>query len=134
MEMFKQISDMPAGTIGFEAHGDVDDDDFEEIVAPVLRREIADGRKVRLLYLLGPQLRDYEGDAVKEEMKFAARHATAYERVAIVSDESWLRPALRMLSVLVPGQLRGFPVAQLQSAKAWVAGADEREQQPDHDG
>jgi hypothetical protein len=134
MEMFKQISDMPAGTIGFEAYGDVDDDDFEEIVAPVLRREIADGRKVRLLYLLGPQLRDYEGDAVKEEMKFAARHATAYERVAIVSDESWLRPALRMLSVLVPGQLRGFPVAQLQSAKAWVAGADEREQQPDHDG
>ncbi|WP_346270194.1 STAS/SEC14 domain-containing protein [Pseudonocardia sp.] len=134
MEMFKQISDMPAGTIGFEAHGDVDDDDFEEIVAPLLRREIADGRKVRLLYLLGPQLRDYEGDAVKEEMKFAARHATAYERVAIVSDESWLRPALRMLSVLVPGQLRGFPVAQLQSAKAWVAGADEREQQPDHDG
>ena len=132
--MFKQISDMPAGTIGFEAHGDVDDDDFEEIVAPVLRREIADGRKVRLLYLLGPQLRDYEGDAVKEEMKFAARHATAYERVAIVSDESWLRPALRMLSVLVPGQLRGFPVAQLQSAKAWVAGADEREQQPDQDG
>ncbi|MEN3298765.1 MAG: hypothetical protein V7633_823 [Pseudonocardia sp.] len=132
--MFKQISDMPAGTIGFEAHGDVDDDDFEEIVAPLLRREIADGRKVRLLYLLGPQLRDYEGDAVKEEMKFAARHATAYERVAIVSDESWLRPALRMLSVLVPGQLRGFPVAQLQSAKAWVAGADEREQQPDHDG
>jgi hypothetical protein len=134
MEMFKQISDMPAGTIGFEAHGDVDDDDFEEIVAPVLRREIADGRKVRLLYLLGPQLRDYEGDAVKEEMKFAARHATAYERVAIVSDESWLRPALRMLSVLVPGQLRGFPVAQLQSAKAWVAGADEREQQPGRDG
>ncbi|MEK6443442.1 STAS/SEC14 domain-containing protein [Pseudonocardia sp. T1-2H] len=134
MEMFKQISDMPAGTIGFEAHGDVDDDDFEEIVAPVLRREIADGRKVRLLYLLGPQLRDYEGDAVKEEMKFAARHATAYERVAIVSDESWLRPALRVLSVLVPGQLRGFPVAQLESAKAWVAGADEREQQPDHDG
>jgi hypothetical protein len=128
MEMLKQISDMPPGAIGFEAHGDVDDDGFEEIATPVLRREIADGRKVRLLYLLGPQLRDYEGDAVREEMKFAARHATAYERVAIVSDESWLRRALRLLSVLVPGQLRGFPVAQLQSAKAWVAGADERDQ------
>ncbi len=123
--MLKQISDMPPGTIGFEARGDVDDDDFEDIVAPVLRREIAAGRKVRLLYLLGPQLGEYEGDAVKEEMKFAARHATEYERVAVVTDESWLRPALRMLSVLVPGQLRGFPVAQLQSAKEWVAGVDE---------
>ena len=39
----------------------------------------------------------------------------------------WLGPALRMLSVLVPGQLRGFPVAQLPSAKTWVAaGVDER--------
>ena len=127
--MLKRMYDMPVGTIGFEAHGDVDDDDFEDVVAPVLRREIADGRKVRLLYLLGPQLEDFDGDAVKEEMKFAARHTAAYERVAIVSDESWLGPALRVLSVLVPGRLRGFPVAQLQSAKAWVAaGADERDQ------
>jgi stage II sporulation SpoAA-like protein len=127
MEMLKQMYDMPVGTIGFEARGDVDDDDFEDVVAPVLRREIASGRKVRLLYLLGPQLEDFDGDVVKEEMKFAARHTTAYERVAIVSDESWLGPALRMLSILVPGQLRGFPVAQLQSAKNWVAaGADER--------
>ena len=124
--MLKRMYDMPVGTIGFEAHGDVDDDDFEDVVAPVLRREIADGRKVRLLYLLGPQLEDFDGDAVKEEMKFAARHTAAYERVAIVSDESWLGPALRVLSVLVPGRLRGFPVAQLQSAKTWVAaGADE---------
>jgi stage II sporulation SpoAA-like protein len=119
--MLKRMYDMPVGTIGFEAHGDVDDDDFEDVVAPVLQREIADGRKVRLLYLLGPQLEDFDGDAVKEEMKFAARHTAAYERVAIVSDESWLGPALRVLSVLVPGRLRGFPVAQLQSAKAWVA-------------
>ena len=96
--MLKQMSDMPVGTVGFEARGDVDDDDFEDVVAPVLRREIASGRKVRLLYLLGPQLEDFDGDVVKEEMKFAARHTTAYERVAIVSDESWLGPALRMLS------------------------------------
>lgn len=119
--MLKQMSDMPAGTIGFEASGDVDDDDFEDVVAPVLRDQIAAGQKVRLLYLLGPKLDDYEGEAFKEEMEFAARHANAYERVALVSDESWLRPALRVLSILVPGQLRGFPVAELQAAKTWVA-------------
>jgi SpoIIAA-like len=130
IEMLRQMRDMPAGTIGFEASGEVDDDDFEEVVAPVLRRQIATGAKLRLLYLLGPQLREYEGDALKEEMKFAARHATAYERVAVVSDESWLRPGLRILSILVPGQLRGFPVADLHAAKRWVAaGNDERVQE-----
>jgi hypothetical protein len=126
--MLRQIPDMPAGTVGFEAVGKVDDDDFEDTVAPVLRRLIADGREVRLLYLLGGQLEKYEGDALKEEMKFAARHPSAYERVAIVSDEDWLRPALRVLSVLVPGQLRAFPTVELQSAKEWVAGLDDRDE------
>jgi hypothetical protein len=118
--MLKQMPDMPAGTIGFEAIGKVEDDDFEDVVEPMLRNEIALGRKVRLLYLLGPALREYEGDAIGEDMKFAARHPTAYERVAVVSDEDWLRPALRVLSMLVPGQLRGFPVADLEAAKSWV--------------
>jgi hypothetical protein len=53
--------DMPPGTIGFEAVGEIDDDDFEDVVAPVLRQQIASGHKLRLLYLLGPQLREYDG-------------------------------------------------------------------------
>ena len=116
--MFKQMFDMPPDTIGFEAVGEIDDDDFEDVVAPVLRQQIAGGHKLRLLYLLGPQLREYDGDAAQEEFKFAARHATAYERVCVVSDESWLRPALRLLSVLVPGKIRGFPVADLADARS----------------
>jgi hypothetical protein len=119
--VFKQMFDMPPGTIGFEAIGEIDDDDFEDVVAPVLRQQIASGHKLRLLYLLGPQLSDYDGDAAQEEFKFAARHATAYERVAIVTDESWLRPALRLISVLVPGKIRGFPVVDLADARTWVA-------------
>jgi len=127
--VFKQMFDMPPGTVGFEAVGKIDDDDFEDVVAPVLRQQIASGHKLRLLYLLGPQLSEYDGDAAQEEFKFAARHATAYERVAIVTDESWLRPALRLISVLVPGKIRGFPVADLDDAKRWVAeGLDGRGQ------
>jgi hypothetical protein len=118
--MLRQIANMPADTVGFEAIGKVEDDDFEDTVEPVLRREIAAGRPIRLLYLLGPELREYEGDALTEEMKFAARHPRSYERVAVVSDEDWLRPALRVLSVLVPGQLRAFPVAELAAAKEWL--------------
>jgi SpoIIAA-like len=123
--MLKQMADMPPGTVGFEAIGKVDDDDFEKTVEPVLRRIIADGRKVRLLYLLGVQFHEYEGDALTEEMKFAIHHPSAYDRVAVVSDEEWLRPALRLLSVLVPGQLRGFRVAELAAARSWVAAAQQ---------
>jgi SpoIIAA-like len=119
--MLRRITDMPAGTVGFEAVGEVEDDDWEQAVEPVLRSEIASGEKVRLLYLLGPEARDVEGDAMKADTGFRARHATSFDRVAVVSDEDWMRPAVRALSVLLPGSARAFPVHELESAKTWLA-------------
>jgi hypothetical protein len=119
--MLRRMQDMPAATIGFEAVGEVDDDDWEDVVEPVLRAEIAAGRKVRLLYLFGPGAGDLEGDAMKADTGFRARHAKEFERVAVVSDESWIKPALRTLSFLVPGSARGFAVRDLAAAKTWLA-------------
>lgn len=119
--MLRRITDMPVGTIGFEAIGEVEDDDWEHAVEPVLRQEIADGHKVRLLYLLGPETREVERDAVTADTGFRARHATSFERIAVVSDEDWMRPALRTLSFLLPGKAKGFRVHDLAAAKAWLA-------------
>ena len=119
--MLKRIEDMPAGTIGFEAIGEVEDDDFEEQVEPVLRAEMAEGHKIRMLYLIGAEAHEVEGDAMSADSGFRARHATSYERVAVVSDEDWIRPAMRLMSLLLPGKARAFPVHELAAAKAWVA-------------
>jgi hypothetical protein len=90
--MLRRVTDMPGGTIGFEAVGEVEDDDWEEAVEPVLRREIAEGRDVRLLYLIGAGAHEIEGDAMSADASFRVRHATSYERVAVVSDEDWCAP------------------------------------------
>jgi len=119
--MLRRMEDMPVGTLGFEAVGEVEDDDWEETVEPVLRREIAAGAKVRLLYLLGPQARDVEADAMKADTGFRARHADAFERVAVVSDETWMKPAVKALSFLMPGKAKAFAVRDLADAKAWLA-------------
>ena len=52
---------------------------------------------------------------------FRARHATSFDRVAVVSDEDWTRPALRALSFMVPGKAKGFRVRELAAAKTWLA-------------
>ena len=119
--MLRRMTDMPVGTVGFEAIGEVEDDDWEKTVEPVLQREIAEGRDLRLLYLLGPEARKIEGDAITADTGFRARHATSFERVAVVTDEDWVRPALRALSFLLPGKAKGFRVRDLESAKAWLA-------------
>ena len=55
----------------------------------------------------------YELDKAHSTAQFAVRHVGSYERVAVVSDHDWLRPALRVLSALVPGQWRAFPLDRL---------------------
>jgi hypothetical protein len=122
--MLKRITAMPSGTIGFEAIGEVEDDDFEENVEPLLRAEIAEGHKIRLLYLIGTQAHDVEGDAIGADTGFRARHATSFERVAVVTDEDWARPAMRVLSFLLPGKARAFRVHELEAAKTWLAEND----------
>ena len=119
--MLRQMGDMPAGTLGFEAVGEVEDDDWEDAVEPVLRREIATGATLRLLYLVGAEARDVDADAMKADTGFRARHANAFERVAVVSDEAWMKPAVRALSFLMPGKARAFSVHDLAAAKSWLA-------------
>jgi len=118
--MLRRMRDMPAGTIGFEAIGEVEDDDWEDAVEPVLRREIADGHALRLLYLLGPESRQVEGEAMTEDTGFRAGHASSFERVAVVSDEDWMSPAVRVLSALLPGKAKSFRVRDLDAAKTWL--------------
>lgn len=122
--MLRRMDDMPAGTVGFEAIGEVEDDDWERAVEPMLRREIAGGRRLRLLYLLGPRAREVEGDAMSADAEFRARHAKSFERVAVVSDEDWMRPALRALSFMLPGKAKGFRTRDLPAAKSWLAASD----------
>ena len=39
---------------------------------------------------------------------FRARFATSFDRVAVVSDETWMRPAMRALSFLLPGKAKAL--------------------------
>jgi hypothetical protein len=58
---------------------------------------------------------------------FAGRSPKGARCVAVVSDEDWVRPALRALSFLLPGKAKGFRVAALAEAKAWLAAESHRQ-------
>ena len=77
--------------------------------------------KVRLVYVLGPAFDEYEADAVWEDVKLGVRHPASFERMAIVTNARWAGPAIKIFSVLWPGQARAFPLAELESAKRWAA-------------
>jgi hypothetical protein len=122
--MIRILGGMPEGVIGLEAVDDVGEEDYEDVVVPAVQQAIAEHGKVRLVYVLGPEFDEYEGDAVWEDLKLGVRNPTAFERVAVVTDARWAGPAVRVLSILWPGQARSFPLAERASATRWAAGQD----------
>jgi len=122
--MIRLLGDMPAGVLGIEAVDDVEKEDYENVLVPAVEAALAEHGKVRLVYVLGHEFDEYEGEAVWEDLKLGVRHPTSFERIAIVTDARWAGPAIRIFSVLMPGQARAFPLAQLESAKSWAAGGE----------
>jgi hypothetical protein len=122
--MIRLLRHMPDGVLGLEAVDDVERGDYENVVVPAVEQMIAQHGKVRLVYVLGHEFDDYEGGAVWEDLKLGAKHATKFERIAVVTDARWARPAMTVFSVLWPGKARAFPLAERSAAVAWAAASD----------
>jgi hypothetical protein len=122
--VIRLLRDMPAGVLGLEAIDDVEEEDYRNVLIPSVESAIAEHGRVRLVYVLGPEFDEYEGGAVWEDLKLGARHPSSFERIAVVTDARWVVPAIRVFSVLFPGQARSFPLAELEAAKRWAATGD----------
>jgi hypothetical protein len=119
--MIRVLDDMPAGVLGLEAIDDVEKEDYENVIVPAVEEAIAQHGKVRLVYVLGPKFDDYEGEAVWEDLKLGVRHPASFERVAVVTNARWAAPALKIFSIVWPGQARAFALSELETAKRWAA-------------
>ena len=123
--MVEQLEDMPAGTLGFRATGEIEREDYDEVLAPALKRALEGGGKLRTLYVV-EDLEEIEPGALWADSKLGfdlgIRHRDAWERSAIVTDIDWMVRATRLFAWMIPGEARVFARAELEHAKAWVAG------------
>ncbi len=122
--MAEVIPDMPPGTLGFRVSGRLTRDDYAEVLVAPLREAVEAGRRLRVLYAIGPELHMQPG-AVWEDLKVEAelgiRHRDAWERIAVVTDLNWLWRAFELFSWMVPGEMRLFRESELEQAQAWLA-------------
>jgi SpoIIAA-like len=123
--MLKRLHNMPDGVVGFRIDGDVEQEDYTQVVVPALKAAVDSGRGLRTLYLI-EDLDDIEDAALWEDTKLGydlvVQHRGDWKRTAIVTDIDWMARASRLFLWLFPGEARLFRVNDLQQAKAWVAG------------
>ncbi|MEO6798811.1 MAG: STAS/SEC14 domain-containing protein [Rhodanobacter sp.] len=118
--MIAQIEGLPAGTLGFRAHGQVTTDDYERIVVPDVEAGFALNRKLRLLYVTADDFTGFDPGAMWNDAKMGARHFSGWDRVALVTDVPWLRGTATAFSFAIPAEFGLFETADLDKATAWI--------------
>jgi hypothetical protein len=122
--MIERIDDMPAGTIGLRASGNLTKEDYTEVLEPALKEGIESG-ELRMLFLLTGfdklELGAWPED-IKTGMRTWVRDHGAWKRFALVTDSDWVRNAMHMLTWLTPGEVMVGEPGEEEEAKRWVAG------------
>ena len=123
--MIERLADMPTGTVGFRVAGEVEREDYDELLVPELRRALESDRGLRTLYVI-EDLDEIEPGALWADAKLGfdlgVRHHEAWVRSAIVTDIDWMARATRLFAWMIPGEARVYPLRELEQAKTWVAG------------
>jgi SpoIIAA-like len=107
-EMVEKIPDLPDNVLGFIAKGTVTANDYESVIIPEVEALFSRHRKVRFLYHFGEDFTGFEPGAMWDDTKLGLKHLTGWERMAVVSDIEWIRGAMRVFSLAIPGHVRVF--------------------------
>jgi hypothetical protein len=117
--MIKELSDMPAGVIGFEATGMLRAEDYRDVVFPAVERAAAGG-EVRFVIVI-PEFGGISGGAVWQDLRVGVEHFRAWKRIALVTDIDWMAQVTALFGWMTPGEVRVFRLAQRDEAIAWAA-------------
>jgi len=118
--VIEELSDLPAGVIGFEASGRLRAEDYRDVILPALERAAAAG-EVRFVIVMC-DFDGMSGGAVWQDLKVGIEHLRAWKRIALVTDITWMRDLTSLFGWMTPGETRTFPLAQRGEAIQWAAG------------
>jgi len=119
--MVEPIPGLPDNVVGFTAKGTVTASDYETIIVPAVEAHFSRHGKIRFLYHLAEDFEGFEAAAAWDDAKLGLRHITGWERMALVSDVDWVRAAVRLFGLAIPGHVRVFHNRALGDAIQWVS-------------
>jgi hypothetical protein len=120
--MLEVLPGLPDNVLGIRALGEVEDDDYDEILVPAIEDRLNRHDKIRFLYVLGPEFEGYDGGALWDDAKLGMKTFTSYEKIALVTDTAWIGRSVKAFGWLMPGEVKIFALADIDDARTWVSG------------
>jgi hypothetical protein len=117
--MIKQLTDLPAGLVGFEVAGKIEADDYKEVVVPAVEAAAKSG-EVRFLIVI-PEFHGMSAGALWQDVKVGIENLRAWKRIAVVTDIDWVHHLTGLFGWMTPGEVKTFGLQQREEAITWLA-------------
>lgn len=117
--MIEIIEGLPDNVVGFVATGRVTSADCDAVLLPAVKNTSKRYEKLRLYYELECR---FPG-AAWEDLDIAPLRLQQWERVALVTDVSWVRQTVKALRFLIPAEVRVFSTIQADEGRDWITAA-----------
>lgn len=119
--MIEVIPDLPDHVVGVTAKGKVTGADYESVIIPLVEEKLKKRSKINLLYHIGHEFTGMDAEAAWEDTKVGLRHFKSWEKIAVVTDVDWIRWAMNIFGVVMPGHVKIFANDQLAEGRKWVS-------------
>jgi hypothetical protein len=119
--MISVIKDAPENVAAFRATGEVDTDDYDNVVIPAIDALVKKQDKINFMLVLDTSLADFSVSALIKDLSVGLKHFSKWHRMAIVSESKGINTFTDLFSYVAPGEAKGFTHAEMEEARKWVS-------------
>ncbi|WP_442794692.1 STAS/SEC14 domain-containing protein [Pelobium manganitolerans] len=119
--MLKLIKDLPAHVVGVEATNEVTADDLKNVLIPALDENVKQYGKINYLLILHTDVQNWSAGAWLQDMWAGLKNFTAWNRIAVVTDQEMVEKFTDGFSLVTPGEAKGFKLSEEQEARSWIS-------------
>ena len=119
--MLLLMTDVPSHVVGARAVGKVDKADYESKLLPEFERVVKQHGKINFIMVLETSVGNFTPGAWMDDVKAGIKHFTKWNKIAIVTDQGAVQKFTDFFSAIVPGEAKGYPLSDIELAKAWVS-------------
>jgi hypothetical protein len=117
--MLELIEGLPVDVLGIEAVGKVTHEDYRKVLIHAAEAKMVQG-PISMLYVAGPDFAGYELEALWDDSACGLKHWHHFRRIAVVTENIWLRSSIAMFCPFLPAETRLFKLTEPGAAKDWI--------------
>ncbi len=115
--MIELIKELPDYVVGIVARGRVTNEECDNVLRPAMEASLKRYGKIRLYYEIGSR---FPG-AGWGDLDIAIDHLPQWERVAVVTNTTWVRQTVNALRFLIASEVRVFTSLEAAEGRVWIA-------------